>query len=143
MVGGLLRRRGDVPELLAFRDKSGWHHVSSADINEYIQEVTGEAVSAKDFRTWHGTTMAAVALTQAPAELPSKTARINAERQAVLAVAQQLGNTPTVCRGSYIDPRVIDAFERNERITAAVHRAMRTLRADLPDIVDEHMAGPR
>ena len=141
VVGGLLRRGGDIAELLAYRDRAGWHHVTGADINEYLKEVTGEPISAKDFRTWHGTTMAAVALTQLPPKLASKTARAKAERQAVVAVAQQLGNTPTVCRGSYIDPRVIDAFERNERITAAVNRALRTLGPDLPDVVDEQTAG--
>src|ERR1700712_4618991 len=132
-VGGLLRRRGDVEELLAYRNRTGWHHVTGADINEYLKEITGEAISAKDFRTWHGTTMAAVALTFAPTELKSKTAVAKAERQEVVAGARQLGNTPTVSRGSYIDPRVIDAFERNVRITPAVERAVRTLNKTLPD----------
>jgi DNA topoisomerase IB len=136
VVGGLLRRRGemDVEELLAYRNRTGWHHVTGADINAYLKEITGETVSAKDFRTWHGTTMAAVALSFAPAELKSRTALAKAERQAVVAVAEQLGNTPTVSKGSYIDPRVLDAFERNQRITPAVTRAMRSLGADLPDV---------
>jgi DNA topoisomerase IB len=85
--------------------------------------------------------MAAVALTQVPTDLRSKTAMARAERQAVVAVSQQLGNTPTVCRASYIDPRVIDAFERNQRITPAVERAMRSLGAHLPDITDELAVG--
>lgn len=143
VVSTLLRRRGDVdiPELLAYREGKAWHRISGADINGYLKEVTRQSVSAKDFRTWHGTTMAAVALTQVPVELKSRTAMARAERQAVVAVSQQLGNTPTVCRASYIDPRVIDAFERNQRITPAVERAMRTLHADLPDITDEKAVG--
>lgn len=142
-VSGLLRRRGDidVPELLAYRAGRSWHHITGSDINAYLKEVTGQNISAKDFRTWHGTTMAAVALTQVPSDLPSKTAVARAERQAVVAVSQQLGNTPTVCRASYIDPRVIDAFERNQRITPAVERAMRSLRAELPTITDEKAVG--
>ena len=58
-------------------------------------------------------------------------------RAAVVAVAQQLGNTPTVCKGSYIDPRVVDAFERDHRITAAVVRAEKSLKDRLPEIVDD------
>ncbi len=141
VVGGLLRRRGDIPELLAYRTVGGWHRITSSEINGYLKDITGQSISAKDFRTWHGTTMAAVALSQAPAEPTSRTARVRAERQAVVAVARQLGNTPTVCRGSYIDPRVIDAFERNQRITPAVNRAMRALSGVLPDVVDERTAG--
>ena len=141
VVGSLLRRRGDVEELLAYRNGGSWHRIAGSDINAYLKEITGEPISAKDFRTWHGTTMAAVALSQAPAELTSKTARARAERQAVVAVAQQLGNTPTVARGSYIDPRVIDAFERDQRITPAVNRAMRALGDVLPDVVDDVSAG--
>ncbi len=142
-VSGLLRRRGDidVPELLAYRTAGGWRHITGSDINGYLKDVTGQNISAKDFRTWHGTTMAAVALTRAPTELRSRTAMARAERQAVVAVSQQLGNTPTVCRASYIDPRVIDAFERNQRITPAVDRAMRSMRAVLPDGTDEEAAG--
>jgi DNA topoisomerase-1 len=136
-VGGLLRRRSDVEELLAYRNRTGWHHITGSDINTYLKEITGETVSAKDFRTWHGTTMAAVALTFAPAQVKSKTALAKAERQAVVAVAEQLGNTPTVCRGSYIDPRVLDAFERNQRITPAVQRAMRSLGGSLPDPLED------
>jgi len=58
-----------------------------------------------------------------------------------VAVSEQLGNTPTVCRASYIDPRVIDAFERNQRITSAVHSGIRSLGNALPKVVDEQTAG--
>ncbi|MGI8590790.1 MAG: hypothetical protein ACR2M5_07355 [Nakamurella sp.] len=67
--------------------------------------------------------------------------RVRAERQAVVAVSEQLGNTPTVCRASYIDPRVIDAFERNQRITSAVHSGIRSLGNALPKVIDEQTAG--
>jgi DNA topoisomerase-1 len=143
IVGGLLRRRGDIeiPELLAYRVGRTWHRITSAEINRYLKEVTRQNISAKDFRTWHGTTMAAVALTQVPQELKSRAAVARAERQAVVAVSEQLGNTPAVCRASYIDPRVIDAFERNQRITTAVNSAMRSLGAALPKAVDEQTLG--
>ena len=140
-IGGRLRHRGEVAELLAYRDGRTWRRITGADINRYLKDVTGEDISAKDFRTWHGTTMAAVALTQAPAELRSATAVARAERQAVVAVAAQLGNTPAVCRGSYIAPRVLTAFEQGDRITNAVDRALKVLRSDLPAVTDENTAG--
>jgi len=143
IVGGLRRRRGDIeiPELLAYRIDRSWHRLTGAEINQYLKEVTRQNISAKDFRTWHGTTMAAVALSRLPLDLRSKTAVARAERQAVVAVSEQLGNTPTVCRASYIDPRVIDAFERNQRITSAVHSGIRSLGNALPKVVDEQTAG--
>jgi len=142
-VGGLLRRRGDIeiPELLAYRVDRSWHRLTTSDINAYLKEVTRQNISAKDFRTWHGTTMAAVALSSAPLELKSQAAFARAERQAVVAVSEQLGNTPTVCRASYIDPRIIDAFERNHRIGKAVDAAKRSLGDRLPEVTDERSAG--
>jgi DNA topoisomerase IB len=112
IIEQLKRRRGGSPELLAFRDGRRWRDLKSADINAYVKEVTGGDFSAKDFRTWNATVLAAVALAvSGPAAQGSKTARKRAINRAVKEVAGYLGNTPTVARASYIDPRVFDRFD--------------------------------
>lgn len=107
----LRRRRGGGAELLAYRDGRRWRDISSSDINAYVKDVVGDDVSAKDFRTWHGTVLAAVALAGEIDRSASRTARKRAVAAAMREVAEYLGNTPSVARGSYVDPRVIDLFE--------------------------------
>ena len=109
-VADLLRRRGGGPELLAYKDGRRWKDVTSTEINAYVKEQVGGEVSAKDFRTWHGTVIAAVALAGANADATTATARKRAVASAMKQVAEYLGNTPTVARSSYVDPRVIDLF---------------------------------
>ncbi|MEO8330697.1 MAG: DNA topoisomerase IB, partial [Candidatus Nanopelagicales bacterium] len=101
VVRSLLRRRDDNPELLAWREGRRWQDVASGDINEYVRSVTGADYTAKDFRTWHGTVLAATALavSQGAADDPGKAKR--AIRRAIVEVASYLGNTPAVARGSY------------------------------------------
>jgi DNA topoisomerase IB len=112
IVAQLKRRRGGSPELLAYRDGRAWHDIKSADINAYLKDVTGGAFSAKDFRTWNATVLAAVALAvSGNAAEGSQTARKRAKARAVKEVSHYLGNTPAVCRASYIDPRVFDRFD--------------------------------
>jgi DNA topoisomerase I len=109
VVSALKRRRGGSPELLAYRVGGRWVDVSSADVNDYVKRATGGEFSAKDFRTWNGTVLAAVAVA---GEVPkSKTARKRRINDAVKGVSFFLGNTPAVCRASYIDPRVFDRFD--------------------------------
>ncbi|HEX5983911.1 MAG TPA: hypothetical protein VFY69_06875, partial [Solirubrobacterales bacterium] len=92
--------------------------VRSDDINEYIHAKIGDEFSAKDFRTWHGTVLAAVAL--AGEERPrSEAAAKRAITRAVKQVSEALGNTPAVCRASYIDPRVFDRFRDGATIRPA------------------------
>ena len=108
VVSALKRRRGGHPELLAYRERRRWVDVTSADLNDYVKEATGGEFSAKDFRTWNGTVIAAVAVA---GDIPSsKTARRRRINDAVKGVAYFLGNTPAVARASYIDPRVFDRF---------------------------------
>ncbi|HZC14967.1 MAG TPA: hypothetical protein VE270_13200 [Thermoleophilaceae bacterium] len=111
LVGALKRRRAGGPELLAYQSDRAWFDVKSADINAYIKEATGGDFSAKDFRTWSGTVMAAVALATAGPVARSKTGRKRAIAWAIKDVADKLGNTPAVARASYIDPRVFDRYE--------------------------------
>src|SRR3954449_10565237 len=113
IVAELKRRRGGSPELLAYRDGRRWRDLKSADINVYVKEVTGGDFSAKDFRTWSATVLAAIALAvSGPAAAKgSAHARKRAINRAVKEVAHYLGNTPAVARSSYIDPRVFDRFD--------------------------------
>jgi DNA topoisomerase-1 len=112
IVAALKRRRGGEHELLAYKEGTRWRDIKSADVNAYVKEVTGGDFSAKDFRTWNATVLAAVALAvSGPAATASKTARKRAKARAVKEVAGYLGNTPAVCRASYIDPRVFDRFD--------------------------------
>jgi len=112
IVQTLKRRRGGGDELLAYKAGRRWTDVRSEDINGYIKVVAHEDFSAKAFRTWNATLLAAVALAvSGPAAGGSKTARKRAVTRAVKEVAHYLGNTPAVCRASYIDPRVFDRFD--------------------------------
>jgi DNA topoisomerase-1 len=114
VVKQLKQRRGGGPELLAYRSGSGrsatWVDVKSNDINDYLREATGGDDTAKDFRTWSATVMAAVGLAVST-HADSPTARKRAVTRVVKEVAEKLGNTPAVCRASYIDPRIIDLYE--------------------------------
>lgn len=110
------RRRGGPEDLLAWKEGREWRDVRSDDVNAYIKEKIGERFSAKDFRTWHGTVLAAVELAGEP-EPSSEAAAKRSIRAAVERVAEALGNTPAVCRRSYIDPRVVECFRRGETIS--------------------------
>ena len=121
-VRALKRRRSGGHELLAYRQGRTWRDVRSSDINEYLKEISGDDYSAKDFRTWHATVHAAVALAVSFHVATSKTARKRAVSRAVKEVAHYLGNTPAVCRKSYIDPRVIDRFESGVTISGALEQ---------------------
>ncbi len=118
-VRSLRRRDGGGDQLLAYRVGSGWHDVSAADINDYLREISGGDYTAKDFRTWHATVLAAVGL--AVSESADRdTARQRAIVRVVKEVAEYLGNTPAVARASYIDPRVIDLYQDGRTIAAAL-----------------------
>ena len=122
LIRTLKRRRGGPEGLLAYRDGRRWHDVRSDDINDYLKEHLGEDVSAKDFRTWNATVMAAVTLAADGPEAGSKTARKRAIRDAVGSVSELLGNTPAVARRSYIDPRVFDRYLSGWTIAGALER---------------------
>ena len=122
LVAELKRRRGGSDELLAYKNARRWHDVHSADINEHVKELTGGDFTAKDFRTWSATVLAAVAVAGLDVVSGSRAARKRLVRCAVEEVAHYLGNTPSVCRASYIDPRVFDRFDAGATIAAALER---------------------
>jgi DNA topoisomerase I len=113
LVKTLRGRRGGGRELLAYRNGGSWRDVRSTEINDYIKGVIGNGHSAKDFRTWNASVLAAVVLAASARErdMSTKGGRNRAKRDAVKQVASFLGNTPAVCRASYIDPRVFDRFD--------------------------------
>ena len=116
IVGTLKRRRGGGEELLAYKCDGRWCDVRSPDINAYLKAATGHDISAKDFRTWGATVLAAVGLAVTAPRHLSPTARKRAIVRAVKEVAFYLGNTPTVARNSYIDPRVLDRYRDGQTI---------------------------
>jgi DNA topoisomerase-1 len=116
----VLKRRRSGSDLFAYRNGRKWVDVRSDDINDYIKEISGEDFSAKDFRTWNATVIAAVALAVSGRAAATKTARKRAVARAIKEVAYYLGNTPAVCRASYIDPRVFDRYQDGFTIGGAL-----------------------
>ena len=111
IVAARLARRTRSTRLLASKVGSRWLPVTPEELNERISQLTGGAMTAKDFRTWHATTTAAVTLAERP--LPtSQRGRRRREREAMIAASELLGNTPAVARSAYVDPRIIDLFDR-------------------------------
>jgi DNA topoisomerase IB len=156
VVAALKRRRG-AGQLLAYREGRRWAEVHAEDVNAYIKLISGGDFTAKDFRTWNATVLAAVALAGADVgrgaeakdkdgarpkaklkakdepKRPTATSRRRVVNAAVKTVAAYLGNTPAVCRASYIDPRVIDRYQAAVTIAPALER--------LPD--GPELANPR
>ena len=121
VIQALKRRRSGSPELLAYKQGSIWVDVKSADINQYIQDVAGVgSFSAKDFRTWNATVLAAAFIAPLSLGASSESAKKRAISMAIKDVANYLGNTPAVCRNSYIDPRVFDRFRSGWTIAGAM-----------------------
>jgi DNA topoisomerase-1 len=122
VVKALLAREPGQEELLAYRNGAGWSDVRSADINAYLREVSGIDITAKDFRTWNGTVLAASLLAEAGAGARSRTARTRAVAGVMREVAEYLGNTPAVARSSYVDPRVVDLYRAGTTIPSVQER---------------------
>lgn len=123
------RRSGDSARLLAHKAGRSWADLSAADVNAYLSELFAGALTAKDFRTWHATVIAAEVLALTEEEGKTKASRKRAVRRATLEVAGYLGNTPAIARSSYIDPRIVDAYESGSAITAAASKKYRTPQA--------------
>ena len=134
------RRRGGSDRVLAHRTDSGWRDLEAGDVNTYLAELFDADVTAKDFRTWHATVHAAVALATSPEPGETQASRRRAIKDAIEQVADYLGNTPTIAKNSYVDPRVLDCYDRGETITvprstsrdpmkrqAGIEKAVRTL----------------
>jgi DNA topoisomerase IB len=127
LLDRLRRRRSKTDNsLLCYRVGRTWRSLTPDVVNEYLREVSGLDASAKDFRTWHATVIAAAALAEAPGPEASKTARKRAVAATMREVADYLGNTPTLARSSYVDPRVVDAYDEGRTIRSATRRTYAT-----------------
>jgi DNA topoisomerase IB len=123
VVDAMTVRRKAEERLLSIKDGRRWVPLQAGEVNEHIRELFGLDVTAKDFRTWHATVHVAMELGHkalAPKPPRTKTARNKAVREAIVGASEVLGNTPTVCRSSYVDPRVIDLYESDVTIAPAL-----------------------
>jgi DNA topoisomerase I len=126
-VRALVRRPDRTDRLLVCRNSSGWTDVHADDLNARFKELVGEEYTVKDLRTWHGTVLAAAAFVDADPPV-NKTVIKRVESAVMKEVAEELGNTPAVARASYVDPRVVEGYERELTIAPAVRRAARIRR---------------
>jgi DNA topoisomerase IB len=119
---GLLRAGTGSDRLLCYRTGKEWHEVRADDVNARFKEIAGEDCTAKDLRTWHATVLAATAFATTE---PATSARACAKQVTAVMreVADALGNTPAVCRASYVDPRVVEAYRDGRTIASAARRA--------------------
>lgn len=120
------RRSADDPRLLAWKDGRTWRPLDSTRVNDYVRRTTGVDATAKDFRTWHATVIAAASLAQTEEKGTSKASRKRAVAATMGEVAEFLGNTPALARSSYVDPRVVDAYEEGRTIGRATGRSYET-----------------
>ncbi|PVG81228.1 DNA topoisomerase [Nocardioides gansuensis] len=122
----VMRRRRGGEALLVCREGARWCSLSPGDVNDYIRDVTGLGATAKDFRTWHGTVVAAAALAESEEPGETRASRKRAVAAAMREVAEFLGNTPALARSAYVDPRVVEAYEEGRTIATAAKRSHRT-----------------
>jgi len=128
-VARVVRRLQDLPgqELFQYLDDSGARRtIGSADVNAYLNDIAGEDFTAKDFRTWAGTVLAALALAEVRAFGTAREAKRNVVR-AIERVASRLGNTPAICRKSYVHPEVLNAYLDGVTIAALKTRTEREI----------------
>ena len=110
-VRSLKRSRHKNPRLLVYRDGGDYHEIDAAMVNERFQDLVGDDYTVKDLRTWTATVHAAVDLAEADPPT-TKSALDAAVKDMLTEVSDHLGNTPTVARASYVDPRIVDQYER-------------------------------
>jgi DNA topoisomerase-1 len=141
-LANIIRKLQDLPgqDVFQYEDEAGEvRNVTSQDVNEYLQEITGEEFTAKDFRTWAGTVLTAMALNaQGPAENDAQ-AKKNV-KDAIAAVAKILGNTPTICRKCYVHPVVLESYLDGDMIEGLRQKTEETLSESLEDLRAEEAA---
>ncbi len=116
------RRSRDDPSLLAFKQGRSWRSILPVLVNDYVRQSTGMDATAKDFRTWHASVLAAAALAGTPEHGTSQASRRRAVSGAMKEVSGFLGNTPAMARSSYVDPRVVRAYEGGRTIAGTTRR---------------------
>ncbi len=131
----IVARLRDLPgeELFAFQDHDGrTHNIGSQDVNAYLHEIAGEEFTAKDFRTWAGTVLAALALQEAEAFSSQAQAKKNVTA-AIKRVAEHLGNTPAVCRKCYVHPEVLASYT-DGTLAQALRREVEEVAQEMADV---------
>jgi DNA topoisomerase-1 len=141
-LANIIRKLQDLPgqDIFQYKDEAGEvRNVTSQDVNDYLQEITGEEFTAKDFRTWAGTVLTAMALSaQGPVE--NKTQAKENIKVAIAAVAKILGNTPTICRKCYVHPVVLDSYLDGDMIEGLKQKTEEALSENLEDLRAEEAA---
>jgi DNA topoisomerase-1 len=141
-VARIIARIRDLPGQELFQyldDDAAPHAIGSADVNDYLRDISGEDYTAKDFRTWSGTVLAALALNEFEKFDSHTQARKNIVR-AIESVAERLGNTPSICRKCYVHPAIIDAYLDGTVLEALRARAEQELIDDLHALQPEEAA---
>jgi len=141
-IAKIVRACQDLPgqELFGYVDEDGEHRdVTSSDVNAYLREITGRDLTAKDFRTWQGTVLAAMAL-QEFQDFDTKAALKKNVKAAIERVASRLGNTPTICRKCYVHPEVLTAYAEGQLLFQIKGEVEAELRENLPDLRPEEAA---
>jgi DNA topoisomerase-1 len=141
-IAKVIRACQDLPgqELFQYVDENGDNRdVTSSDINDYLRDISGEDITAKDFRTWHGTVLAALAL-QEFQKFDSQAGAKRNIREAIQRVAARLGNTPTICRKCYIHPEIFTTYVEGSLLLDIKEKVEEELRDDLTDLRPEEAA---
>jgi len=141
-VAKIIKACQDLPgqELLQYVDEAGdCQDVTSSDVNAYLKEITGKDVTAKDFRTWAGTVLAAMALNEVESFDSAAQAKRNL-RAAIEKVAARLGNTPTICRKCYVHPEVLNCYMDGNLVLELKSKAESELRGDVQNLKPEEAA---
>jgi DNA topoisomerase I len=141
-VAKIIRECQELPgqDLLQYRTTTGEiQGISSNDVNIYLKDVTGKEITAKDFRTWAGTVLTAIALRKIEAFDSEARAKKNV-RAAIEHVARQLGNTPAICRKCYVHPEILDAYMDGTLIKSPTARSEKMLRKNLSGLEPEEAA---
>ena len=141
-VAKIIRACQELPgqELLQYVDEAGnCQDVTSTDVNNYLKEITGKDITAKDFRTWAGTVLAAMALNELESFDSAAQAKRNL-RAAIEKVAGKLGNTPTICRKCYVHPEVLNSYMDGNLVLELKSKAESELRGDFQNLKPEEAA---
>jgi DNA topoisomerase-1 len=141
-VAKIIKACQDLPgqELLQYVDEAGNRQdVTSTDVNEYLKEITGKEITAKDFRTWAGTVLAAMALNELESFDSAAQAKRNL-RAAIEKVAGRLGNTPTICRKCYVHPEVLNSYMDGNLVLELKSQAESELRNTVQQLKPEEAA---
>jgi DNA topoisomerase I len=136
-VETMRRRRSPEPRLMAYQVDRRWQPLDASRVNDYLRTSTGGDMTAKDFRTWHATVLAAVALADPKEPGDTKASRKRAIRQAMVEVSTYLGNTPAIAKASYVDPRVVDLYEDGVTIEKEVVQEQHATTEERQDAIEQ------